>query len=392
MNFHPNHAIRKNRNRNQNEMSNIKLELADTKRALERSRKYGISLVFLFSLLYSVMGYICINKYSINLLPSSNSYQNIGRIDEVTSSSPVIDVQQLDDAFAVVDSLPNVLLIGVQKGGSTAIWTWLTQHNVCIGETFPDKYAEEKKHFKKEMHFFDHPSRYERGVDFYKEHYQHCVNNLTKNEAEKQLIIDATPDTFWFPKNVFEVYKNDPNLKIIVSLREPISRELSLYNHMIQQYKIRPNQTWIKNIFHTNGTIKTFEEKILDMDKQYYKNSHYALYLTKWFTLFDPNQILVLSYEKEVRPGTSAKERIMEFLGPSLLFGDPYRPYQPGTFDEANEMNHAQKIQMPCSVVERLSPVMDGWNKELYELIASHKPRGISIFPEFEPVGCKLDQ
>jgi len=395
MNFHlTRHAIRKKRNQNRNEMSNhIKRELADTKCALERFNRYGSLFVFFFvslSFVMGVMGYFSVDKYLIDLQQSSNSNLNSRRhnIDKVTSSSHAINVQQLDDASsAVVDSLPNILLIGVQKGGSTAISQYLFSQGVCGGETFPDKYGE-PNWYSKEMHFFNDPLRFKRGLDFYEEHYQHCVNNLEGNK-NKPFIMDATPGYFLVPKKVFEVYKNKPNLKIIVSLREPMSRELSLYNHKADLYRKGSNMSMAHGIAHENGTIKTFGESTFMLQKGR-KTSYYALHLARWFKLFDPPQILVLSYEKDVIPGTPAKERIQEFLGASLLLSDKHVPFR-----TSNTHESPQKVRMhnvTCSTLEPMQPIVDGWNKELYELLAAQKPRGISPFPKFEPAECKLDQ
>ena len=73
--------------------------------------------------------------------------------------------------------------------------------------------------------------RYKKGFEFYSKRFEHC-NNAT-------YVVDATPNYLGShsAERVYETYsKASPRLlselKLIVSVREPIARELSLYNHM----------------------------------------------------------------------------------------------------------------------------------------------------------------
>ena len=64
-------------------------------------------------------------------------------------------------------------------------------------------------------------------MEFYAQRYQHCLNPNT-------IRLDATPDYLTFPERIIESYTEANALdtvKFMVVLREPVSRELSLYNH-----------------------------------------------------------------------------------------------------------------------------------------------------------------
>ena len=46
--------------------------------------------------------------------------------------------------------------------------------------------------------------------------------------------MDATPDYLTYPERIYETYSQAnalPTLKVMLVIREPVSRELSLYNH-----------------------------------------------------------------------------------------------------------------------------------------------------------------
>ena len=120
--------------------------------------------------------------------------------------------------------LPRILLAGVQKSGSTALSDFVHRAGACLSRPDPSQEKEEK-----EVHFFDNNIMYMKGIDYYSKLFAHCKN--------MSVAVDATPETFLFPRRVKEVYdlagkRALEELKIIIVVREPVARELSLYNHL----------------------------------------------------------------------------------------------------------------------------------------------------------------
>ncbi len=217
--------------------------------------------------------------------------------------------------------LPPVLLIGVQKAGTTAIGHWLfdagfRKSHVFDGEPF---------FYDKEPHFFDYPEEFKKGIKFYASRFQ------TDAGESGAPALDATPDTFRYPERVRETYLkaggNQVNdVKMIVILRDPVTRELSLYNHIVNDYLENPdNPTPVfRSISKKDGSVMSFEEYVDTVSIPTLtgkdscpnsRNSLYALHLEKWFKLFSRRQILVLSYEELKRDKNVFCKRIMEFLG-----------------------------------------------------------------------------
>ena len=64
------------------------------------------------------------------------------------------------------------------------------------------------------------------------------------------------------------------DLKIIVVLREPVSCELSLYNHKVYEYsKTRDQSQWYSNVSREDGSVMSFDEYTgVVMDGINYKN------------------------------------------------------------------------------------------------------------------------
>ena len=84
--------------------------------------------------------------------------------------------------------------------------------------------------------------------------------------------------------------------------------------------------------------------------------------------MFDPKQILALSYADEIRWGTPAKRRLEKFFKGAR----PFRSTVLGLFDQENTHASGDKVhRIPCRAMELLQPTLDQWNQEFYDLLAS---------------------
>ena len=135
------------------------------------------------------------------------------------------------------------------------MYAWLHANNICG----PIIDANESAYRIKESHFFDH------------KHYSNVTTyaNLYRNCANYDYTMDATPSAFKHPDRVNKIYvaaggNQHAKLKIILTLREPVSRELSLYNHMRNTH-IRVNSTdqWYdKHVTSETGALYDFDEYV----------------------------------------------------------------------------------------------------------------------------------
>lgn len=300
--------------------------------------------------------------------------------------------------------LPNVLLIGAQKAGTTAVsrfthcsWDytyfiegvfyfrgcgshdqrlqvaeWLFSNGVCN----PKSFEGEPSFYKKEVQFFDNDQRYKQGIEFYAKRFEYCVD-----EGLDEFILDATPNTIEFPQRVHETYSNPAagdlknKLRLILILREPIERELSAYNHKVFDYKEAEakeqrgwvNGTWYRDVVRKeDGTIKTFTE-YCEFIKDYmvkgarsYTVYRYVEHLKAWTTLFDRSQLLILSYDELYKKPSKVQGRIEQFLGTKFY----------GSLAKLNESGGDSKVkELPESAIRVLEPLLRDLNEELYDFL-----------------------
>jgi hypothetical protein len=268
----------------------------------------------------------------------------------------------------MIKQLPTVQLIGAQKAGTSAIADWLFDHG---GFERPQVMRGEPWFYSKEVHFFDSVERYQQGVDFYARRFLNASRTL-----------DATPDTLPFAERVRSIYEQAgggqvDTVKFIVILRDPIARELSLYNHLAfdcRHLKPEERTSWHDQVLNkSDASIISFEEFVqtrsipaLQQDTgpgQSTRHSLYARHLRKWFDCFDRRQILILSYNELCTDPTRVQQRIHQFLGfqlPSIAFR------------RSNSNDNDFKIKgHPPKATQALQSVLAPENRELYRLLES---------------------
>ncbi len=119
------------------------------------------------------------------------------------------------------------IIIGAGRSGTTSLYEYLERHpDVCFSKI-------------KEIHYFSLADLFARGEDYY-----HSFFNATKNQikagADTYLLIDKEA-----PKRI-NLY--NPNMKIIIMLREPVVRAFSGYNYSINNGYLNINVSFIESI------------------------------------------------------------------------------------------------------------------------------------------------
>ena len=169
--------------------------------------------------------------------------------------------------------------IGAQKCASTWVHGVLSDHPE-VG-VYPGK----------EIDYFS--DYYNRGYQWYERQLGDVDSVRTRGEVSTSYFTDS--DT---PSRVF-LY--NPNMRIVLSLRDPIERAYS--NHLNE----------IK-LCHLTGQNLEFESGLAN-NPMYLEQSYYGKHLARWLAIFPRDQILVI-FQEEIRdaPFTQARN-LYRFLG-----------------------------------------------------------------------------
>jgi len=289
--------------------------------------------------------------------------------------------------------LPDVQLIGAQKSGTSSLaWTLFEKHGVCNYKRLNEKDS------KKEVHFFNKPENFQKGLGFYSGLFEHCFK-------KKMLSMDATPSYLQpgIARKVYEAYDSvgqAKTLKIIATLREPVSRELSMYNHQLRKY-LENKKSWArytierKDTGSGGGGIRNFTEFVNEVSlPSIEKGRCYGLYgkhLEEWFEHFDrKTQILVLSFDELVNDEKTYVQRVLNFLFPEK----EKQLLRRNTVLKRNRYNNKIK-KSDCSDHTKLATAFAKHNEDFYELLESNPGPEMEQrpFPRFQPAGqCEEEE
>ncbi len=167
--------------------------------------------------------------------------------------------------------------VGPQRTGSTWLYQLLKQHpDIC----FPKDV--------KETMFFD--KHYQKGIYWYAEYFQ----NLHKN----QRCGEVAPTYFDVDTVPARIHQINSQCKIIINLRNPLNRTLSLYRHHLSKGRIKGS----------------FQEATTKMPR-IIESGKYSLHIPKWLDKFGIEQVkFILLEDVESHPEIVIKS-ICKFLG-----------------------------------------------------------------------------
>ncbi|WP_280564596.1 sulfotransferase domain-containing protein [Chromohalobacter sp. 48-RD10] len=125
----------------------------------------------------------------------------------------------IDGSLKFKNKEVDFLIGGVQKGGTTALDSYLRTHSeVCLAEV-------------KEVHFFDNEFvfRFPGFVRdaWYQSYFHDCESNIRKGES--------TPIYLWWHNAMKRIYDYNPKVKLVFIFRDPVSRAYSHWNMEVQR-------------------------------------------------------------------------------------------------------------------------------------------------------------
>lgn len=192
--------------------------------------------------------------------------------------------------------LPNVLVLGAAKAGTTTVHEMLSGSSSIFMSSV------------KEPGFFSSDRRYADGV----EHYE----NLHFRGSEGfRLRGESTPSYLYFDKCVDRVaaHLGPSEVKFIVVLRNPLERTISAYRYAVEKgQESLPFESAIRNEARVIADPSWIARG--NALKAYVSGSLYSQQLAKWFEAFVPERFLILLTEDLRSGGLQARQAISAFL------------------------------------------------------------------------------
>lgn len=205
--------------------------------------------------------------------------------------------------------LPNFIIIGAQKAGTTSLYKYLIQHPFV------------KSPITKELHFFD--TNFGRGLNWYRSQFPLLFNLPNTSNHHNFITGEASPAYIFHPYSAKRIAATIPNVKLILLLRNPVDRAYSQYN--MQKARGRETLSFAEAIEKEEERLKGELEKILEHEyTTYYSYNYFAYsYLSRgiyinqikdWVNLFPKEQLLILKSEDLFSNTNTVFEQVVNFL------------------------------------------------------------------------------
>jgi hypothetical protein len=185
-------------------------------------------------------------------------------------------------------TLPNLLVIGAAKAGTTSLHSYLSAHP----EIFMSK--------QKELNFFDERGRWNKGVEWYRSNF----------DAAFSINGESSPQYSRFPRNAGvpeRIRRVLGTPKLIYLIRDPVERIMSFYGHMMER----------------SPTTSQFPELVARIEsdsEEYIQGSSYFFQLSQYLDLFPRDAMLVVLQERLRADRRRTLKSIFRFLGVEVDF------------------------------------------------------------------------
>jgi hypothetical protein len=256
---------------------------------------------------------------------------------------------------ASLRTLPDYLLIGCQRCGTTSLQAVLTQHP-----------SVKSARLMKGVHYFD--TAYHHDLDWYRSYFPTNAYRRRHDArgAGRLVVGECSPYYIFHPLALERIAKDLPDVKLIVLFRDPVERAISHHKHEVR----RGNETLeLREALDAESSRLAGEvERIVGQAPRYnsyahqtysyVSRGHYADQFRNVQRLMPADRVLALSSEGFFSsPGTTL-ERVLDFLG--LPAWAPARfPHETATRDGS----------VPDDIRGRLVEEFAGSNAALFEML-----------------------
>ncbi|XP_022243258.1 heparan sulfate glucosamine 3-O-sulfotransferase 3A1-like, partial [Limulus polyphemus] len=189
--------------------------------------------------------------------------------------------------------LPSALIIGVKKGGTRALLEFLRLHPGVRGPG-------------PEPHFFD--KYYHMGTDWYRKQ--------MPPSTQGQITIEKTPSYYVTPEVPARVYNMSHRMKLIVAVRDPVTRAISDYTQGISKQRGSKRFEEMAFLNVTTGLVDTSWRAI--------RIGLYAKHLKRWRRFFPLTQFHFVSCENLILDPVGEMAKVQDFLGLQKVVDQKY--------------------------------------------------------------------
>jgi len=184
---------------------------------------------------------------------------------------------------------PTFIIIGAHKAGTTSLYEYLSQH--------PQVYLPPIK----ETNYFAYEDAYASDGSYYPVRTWEDYTALYKGAGSYRARGDVSPEYLLNHSSAWRIREALPDCKIIVSLREPISRA---YSHYTDEFRTGAR----------TGRHPPLAEDV-NLSERWVRAGLYYSHLKHYYDLFPKTNILPVEFDMIIKDPQKTASRIFEFIG-----------------------------------------------------------------------------
>ena len=211
-------------------------------------------------------------------------------------------------------SVPDFLVIGTKRGGTTSLFNYLLMHPGVRGIFPASRGKKSTDYFFKEYH---------RGDEWYRAHFD---SDRSKERARAGLGYrpvsgEASPYYLWDPRMAQRIHGTAPDVRAIALLRDPVKRA---WSHYLERRQMHVEPLTFEQALAAEQARTEGELERMTADPAYYSEAYdwytyrargiYQPQLENWARVFPADQLLVLRAEDLYRDVQGTFDVVCDFL------------------------------------------------------------------------------
>jgi hypothetical protein len=204
-------------------------------------------------------------------------------------------------------ALPDFIVIGANKGGTTSMLTYLASHPLVV----PCR--------TKEINYFDRPWNHDRGERWYRSWFptKAALRRRASDEgADRAFTGEATPGYFDVEQVPRLVHDTVPEVRLIALLRDPTERA---WSHYRMRTKGAGDPDQFLEALERQAAVGVGPHRPIrgepGVDNLYLYRGHYADILGDWYAAFPAEQILLVRSEDMFSAPAEVYQRVTAHIG-----------------------------------------------------------------------------
>jgi hypothetical protein len=269
----------------------------------------------------------------------------------------------------VTPNFPELLIIGVQKGGTTTLFNWLSHiSGFCAAK-------------EKEVGFFSKSEFYSKGYEWYRSKFHHCEAPV--------IHFEATPMYFYCRNAAGRIHSFNPEVKLIVIFRDPAERCYSAWNMFKRFNAHNPDEIYDNFVRHADppqreaiaellftDKFPSFQQAVLDdidrytsdsllEEPSFFRRGMYHEQLMRYLDYFELDDFLFLEQE-DLNSQPFLTQSIASFLEINISLEDK----NIGKVIDKNISPFKEITKEESEVIDYLRFFYKPYNEALYNLIS----------------------